>query len=51
VWQQNLRRKLEVLANDFDIRKAAIGKNQVEKYQMVAAEVMSDLKKVEKLIG
>jgi pentatricopeptide repeat protein len=51
VWQQNLRRKLELLVNDFNVRKAALGKNQVEKYQLVAAEVMSDLKRVENLAG
>lgn len=51
VWQQNLRKKLAVLANDFDFKKAAPGKNHVASYQKAADEVMRDLKKVEKLLG
>jgi tetratricopeptide (TPR) repeat protein len=51
IWQQKLRKKLAILASEFDVEKAAPGKNQLESYQQVAGEVMQDLKKVEKLIG
>lgn len=51
VWQQNLRKKLDVLAHDFNIEKAAPGKNHISSYKKAAGEVMLDLKKVEKLVG
>lgn len=51
VWQQKLRMKLSVLANNFNIEKAAPGKNHLVSYKKVAGEVLVDLKKVEKLIG
>jgi len=51
VWQQKLRKKLAVLASNFDIEKAAPGKHHVAAYKKAADDVMLDLKRVEKLLG
>lgn len=51
VWQQKLRKKLAVLASNFDIEKAAPGKHHLANYKKAADDVMLDLKRVEKLLG